>query len=167
MSRVEAPDKFKEQLYALYAAYLKVQQPLSADDLGAARSGAELFRKALEQADMSLVQGEAHALWMQYYSALQRDIEKIDKAGNIALAREAFERVSQSMYELVMRIGVRGPEPVILFRCPMAFENRGAIWLQSTDQPRNPYFGAMMLRCQDLIDTLYAGSGGTGENRDE
>ena len=27
----------------------------------------------------------------------------------------------------------------------MAFENRGAIWLQSTDQPRNPYYGSMML----------------------
>ena len=85
MSRVEAPDKFKEQLYALFAAYLEVQQPLSADNLGGARSGAELFRKALEQADMSLVQGEAHALWMQYYSALQGDIEKIARAGNIVL----------------------------------------------------------------------------------
>ena len=34
--------------------------------------------------------------------------------------------------------------------CPMAFDNRGAAWLQIEEVKANPYFGASMLRCGTL-----------------
>jgi Cu(I)/Ag(I) efflux system membrane fusion protein len=35
--------------------------------------------------------------------------------------------------------------------CPMARDGEGASWLQREAELRNPYFGAMMLRCGDIV----------------
>jgi len=36
----------------------------------------------------------------------------------------------------------------------MAFDNRGAPWLQNFKQIDNPYFGASMLRCGEIKKTM-------------
>jgi len=36
----------------------------------------------------------------------------------------------------------------------MAFNNRGANWLQGTPEIQNPYFGAAMFRCGSLTETI-------------
>jgi Cu(I)/Ag(I) efflux system membrane fusion protein len=38
--------------------------------------------------------------------------------------------------------------------CPMAFENAGAYWLQTDRAISNPYFGARMLRCGEIRDSI-------------
>ena len=34
---------------------------------------------------------------------------------------------------------------------------RGAAWLQAGEEPRNPYFGATMLRCVDEVERIAGG----------
>ena len=36
----------------------------------------------------------------------------------------------------------------------MAFDNKGAAWLQATREISNPYFGSAMLRCGRVRKTL-------------
>jgi YHS domain-containing protein len=36
----------------------------------------------------------------------------------------------------------------------MAFDNRGASWLQRGDAINNPYFGQAMLRCGEIKETI-------------
>ena len=36
----------------------------------------------------------------------------------------------------------------------MAFDGRGAAWLQAGDEVRNPYFGAAMIRCATEVDRI-------------
>jgi Cu(I)/Ag(I) efflux system membrane fusion protein len=36
----------------------------------------------------------------------------------------------------------------------MAFDNRGADWLQNDDQTLNPYFGQMMLKCGGVKEVI-------------
>ena len=36
----------------------------------------------------------------------------------------------------------------------MAYEDRGADWLQNNTDLKNPYFGAMMLHCGELKETM-------------
>ena len=35
--------------------------------------------------------------------------------------------------------------------CPMAFNNKGAYWVQKTGEIINPYHGMMMLHCGDKV----------------
>ena len=38
----------------------------------------------------------------------------------------------------------------------MAFDGKGADWLQQGTEISNPYFGAAMPRCGDIVDTIEA-----------
>ncbi|MCE7909965.1 MAG: DUF3347 domain-containing protein, partial [Candidatus Omnitrophica bacterium COP1] len=40
--------------------------------------------------------------------------------------------------------------------CPMAFDNKGAYWIQTGDIIANPYFGSKMLRCGEIRKTYPA-----------
>jgi Cu(I)/Ag(I) efflux system membrane fusion protein len=39
----------------------------------------------------------------------------------------------------------------------MAFDNKGAYWLQDSEEIANPYFGAAMLRCGEKAGELGKG----------
>jgi Cu(I)/Ag(I) efflux system membrane fusion protein len=41
-------------------------------------------------------------------------------------------------------------------RCPMAFDGRGATWLQTTPEVSNPYFGDVMPKCGEVTRVLSA-----------
>lgn len=38
--------------------------------------------------------------------------------------------------------------------CPMAFDNKGAVWVSSTKEVRNPYFGEKMLNCGEVKEII-------------
>jgi Cu(I)/Ag(I) efflux system membrane fusion protein len=50
----------------------------------------------------------------------------------------------------VERLGADLQGPVFELYCPMAFNNKGAAWLQPDKEIRNPYFGAQMLSCGEV-----------------
>lgn len=64
---------------------------------------------------------------------------------NITQLRAAFEDLSTAM-QIAVEKGLIS-ESVNKAFCPMAFDNRGAYWLQKGDVINNPYFGSQMLRC--------------------
>ncbi len=72
--------------------------------------------------------------------------------------RSAFALLSDELLVLVRSFGLGEGEQVFELHCPMAFEGRGASWLQRDDQVRNPYYGATMLKCADRV-TVVGGEG--------
>ena len=46
------------------------------------------------------------------------------------------------------------PSTIYIQKCPMANNNKGAIWLSTDEEIRNPYYGDAMLTCGSVIDTL-------------
>jgi Cu(I)/Ag(I) efflux system membrane fusion protein len=38
--------------------------------------------------------------------------------------------------------------------CPMAFDFKGALWLQRAAEIDNPFFGAAMLRCGEVRESF-------------
>jgi membrane fusion protein, copper/silver efflux system len=73
-----------------------------------------------------------------------------DRAGSIADIEEAralFEIWAKAAIEATQTFGHANPKGYYIASCPMAFDWRGAEWLQSSPEINNPYFGASMLRC--------------------
>ena len=62
--------------------------------------------------------------------------------------------LSDEMIVLAKAFGFGDAGSVYLVHCPMAFQNRGASWLQDNDLVANPYYGATMLRCADRVEEL-------------
>jgi hypothetical protein len=67
-------------------------------------------------------------------------------AADIATARLAYHKLSEGMIAW-LAAHPEQREGLILVHCPMTFTNEGAYWVQRSGQLRNPYEGAMMLRC--------------------
>ena len=73
---------------------------------------------------------------------------------NIDQQREAFQTLSEMMYEKLVTEGA----DVTVYKqfCPMAFDNQGGYWLSSEEEILNPYFGQSMLKCGRVDETLAA-----------
>jgi len=150
----EVPDEYRKQLWGVVQKYLLLQGALASDDKdGAARASGETL-EALSAVDMSLLSGEAHNVWMDNSMKMKAALNKIKEAEGIEPMREGFEGLSNELIVVVEQFGVYGAKTLYKFHCPMAFDNKGADWLQMDKDTRNPYFGASMLECGQVIEEI-------------
>lgn len=132
---------------SLVDAYLDVQSGLAADDLSAARSGAEAYIVAFGSASQSLDPDK-----------MLPEARAIAAATEISSARVSFEGLTRQIVNLVNYMGLQNEELALyLASCPMAFDGKGAQWVQSSEAIANPYFGSQMLRCGSVQQRI-AGS---------
>jgi Cu(I)/Ag(I) efflux system membrane fusion protein len=82
---------------------------------------------------------------------------EMDAGENMESIREAFHPLSQSMIKAAKSFH-HGSVINEAF-CPMAFDNSGASWLQTSEKIGNPYFGSKMLRCGTLKNKFGDGHG--------
>jgi membrane fusion protein, copper/silver efflux system len=132
----------------LFKAYFATGTALAADDHPAAISEAARTRKALEAA--------ADHLPEKPREAAADALARLSKAKDLAAARVPFEPLSEAMTAIVLEVGAGDAGPIYPAFCPMAFDDRGARWLQGGEVLANPYFGSEMLRCGDLGEPVVA-----------
>jgi len=145
---------FRKQLGGVVESYLRVQTALSRDDLGQAQAAALASVEVLSSVDMSLLEGEAHMAWMPALKEIQASLDGMSQAESIDQGRRAFDIFSQALTRAVRVFGAMSSKPVYVIHCPMAFNFRGASWLQDSEEVRNPYFGSEMLECGAVRETL-------------
>lgn len=124
-------------------AYLRLSLRLSSDDFAGAKAAAAKVGEA------------ATAVSSQQAAQIKTAAGEIAAATDIAAQRAAFEQASNALIAQVETAGNPLPRILYVARCPMAFNNRGARWLQDSSAIRNPYFGASMLTCGS-VDAQYA-----------
>lgn len=123
---------------SLLPTYFKLQAALAADDLAGAKDAVRA---------MMQVTGHAGPLPELLHGLLSA--EKLD-----ALREPAFAQLSNAMIAALKKEPAELEVAVIQMHCPMAANNRGADWLQATEELRNPYFGARMLTCGEMVERL-------------
>ncbi len=155
-----APEAFQTQLRGVFDAYLELEDALASDELEKAAAAVKRVADMLAAVDMTLLGGEAHGRWMEHLQALQPALEEAGKASDIKALRTSFAKVSDALVKPVRAFGIGEGHPVYELHCPMAFENKGANWLQADKTVRNPYFGKSMLTCGEVVGLV------TGPERD-
>jgi Cu(I)/Ag(I) efflux system membrane fusion protein len=146
-------DDAKTALAAVYDRYLDLKDALVADKAGKARKALLKFKTDLESVDMTLFNDDAHMLFMSEREKILGHIPEKKKLTDIEDSRAAFEHVSNGMITLAKAFSPQDGTFYIQ-HCPMAFNNKGADWISRDHEIRNPYFGASMLTCGDVTDTL-------------
>lgn len=144
------PDAFVWALKPVYASYLEAQEALAADDIERFLRASRDLNAAIGSVQEIGLVGEPLTHWRRAASRLRVDEDIID----IEVARTRFQSMSESVIMLQQRFGHHGTETWHLAYCPMAFEFKGAEWLQRGTQVNNPYFGASMLRCGQIRDNF-------------
>jgi len=151
---LEVPDEFREQIWAMVEEYMLVQKALASDDTSGSAGATSRVLDALSKVDMALVTDEAHDLWMGHASTMRAALDKMKAAETIEPARKAFEALSNELIAVVGTLGLPKGRTLCRAHCPMAFDNKGADWLQRDADIRNPYFGASMLKCGGVTDVI-------------
>jgi len=102
---------------------------------------------------MSLLKGKNHLDWMKMIKLIKEPGQKLTQAADIEVARIQFEFLTKSVTLAIQKFGTRS-KTVYRLHCPMAFDGKGAFWLQKNKETRNPYFGESMLTCADSTEEL-------------
>ncbi|MDQ8005824.1 MAG: DUF3347 domain-containing protein [Pedobacter sp.] len=128
-----------DKLNAVYQQYLLLSNALINSDLATAKEAS----MALELGAKALKEGEK----MADFAA------KITAASDIEVQRTLFSNLSNEMIAKVKAIGLQSGEVYVEY-CPMALNDKGASWLSSKKEVKNPYYGESMLDCGEIKETL-------------
>ena len=160
------PAAFEQQIGELLRAYYDVADALADDGFEQAHAAMARVQAQLASVDAAPLNETQRAQWIQIREPLSAGVERFLAADGIEPARAAFDPVSGQLAQAVRRFGSGGDTPVHVMHCPMAFDNRGADWLQPEAQVKNPYYGARMLRCGSATETIAGSAGGaSGQNQ--
>jgi Cu(I)/Ag(I) efflux system membrane fusion protein len=159
---------FIAQLDNVYDRYFQIQEALSHDNHEAAVRIADEIIESLKNVDMKLLEGEKHDRWMTIAGDIKLSAQRMASSETIKQARTGFKGLSDIIILLAGQFGSSGKQPVLLYRCPMAFGNSGADWLQNKEGTENPYFGSAMFRCgSQEKDLTHGGDRNTGDHQHE
>tara|TARA_R110000737_G_scaffold2923_8_gene8980 strand:+ start:301024 stop:302826 length:1803 start_codon:yes stop_codon:yes gene_type:complete len=137
------PDEFIESLHPVYTAYLDAQEQLANDDLGGFLDTAKALSTIVASVQVTGLFGEQLGAWKAAANKLRisSPITTMDEA------RSIFEQMSGAILDLQSRFGNPTGELLYTAHCPMAFDFKGADWVQRGTEIKNPYYGSEMHRC--------------------
>jgi Cu(I)/Ag(I) efflux system membrane fusion protein len=152
--KMELPVSYSNALNKLFTSYFKIQTALAGDNAKAAATEFAAMGSALSNLDMGTLSHEAHAAWMPWSADIKKLILAPDTRSDIAAIRVSFDQLSELLSKATQQFKLNTPVEYFRFHCPMAFDNRGADWFQNDDNLKNPYYGAAMLKCGSLTETI-------------
>lgn len=151
---LDVPTAFRQQLDRLVSPYLATSEGLAADDLAAATTGVQQLHQTLNSIDSSSLDAAVGERWQVEQKSLSSITGRLSQAKDLDSLRSAFALLSEEMLAIQRTFGFQSANQLFELHCPMAFDGRGATWLQTSDAVRNPYYGASMLRCADRVESL-------------
>jgi Cu(I)/Ag(I) efflux system membrane fusion protein len=149
-----ADASFFEELVPVFDTYFKAQAALADDDFALARLELADLDSVILAVDDGALEDHAKHQWTEFKDAIHDKAQHAHHWSDIKAARKAFEPISMNMLQIERTYGHLGEAPYYEVFCPMAFDNKGASWLQNHDTVDNPYFGSMMLRCGEVRETF-------------
>lgn len=131
----------QESINQVIASYLKIKNALVATDAEAASTAAK---------ELVVIVGESQD---ELAKEIHLQAERIAESKNTEFQREHFNMLSEKVYSLLKTTRTTG-EKLYKQYCPMAFNNKGAYWLSTEKEIKNPYFGDKMLHCGSVKEEL-------------
>ncbi len=144
---------FIVQLNTVFEKYIDLKDAFVQSDIKKTKRTAGVMEKSLASVDFKLLTGDAITQWMNLTGTLNYLLKNIQSSDDMEGQRKDFSTLSSEFYKAIKKFGLMGKTAYYQF-CPMAFNGKGAFWLSSTEEIRNPYFGDRMLTCGDTRETL-------------
>ena len=129
-------------------SYLKMKDALVASDA----SQVSAFAKATSEKLKAISTDDLGTMEKQH---LTKSIEMLDAVANndnLENQRAHFVILNENIVPIAMSI--KNSINYYIQKCPMANNNKGAVWLSMEEEIRNPYYGDAMLTCGSVIDSL-------------
>jgi hypothetical protein len=132
----------QKQLTQLLSHYYNIKDALVSGDGNTASSMAVGFIKITNTVDYKLI-SEGNI------NALLKDATHISETKDIKKQRAYFFNLSNNMATLAKAMKL-STQPIYQAYCPM----KKATWLSKEKAIKNPYYGAEMLTCGEVVETI-------------
>lgn len=129
-------------------SYLKMKDAFVASDAGQVSTFAKATSKKLKEISTS-------DLGKMEKQHLTKSIEMLDAIANndiLENQRSHFVILNENIVPIAMSI--QNLTNYYIQKCPMANNNKGAVWLSTEEEIKNPYYGDAMLTCGSVIESL-------------
>lgn len=133
-------------------SYLELQKSLSRDKFKRASENGKALTSSFKRHMDELKKSYPNFNEWEKLAALSK---RIEDSKTIEEIRKEFSSLSESFIRFLKlgnQNGVNGD--FFVYRCPMAFDFKGARWIQSRKGTENPYFGRIMFKCGTMVDTI-------------
>lgn len=139
---------FKKSLSKLYDVYDKISKELSKDSIKSLKTSSEALATLLQEIKADEEDSKTAEFWNSKSKEIELALNVLKTSTSLKGARKNFEPLSIAMIETVQSLGTI--DDINLAFCPMAFNDKGAYWLQKSNEVENPYFGSQMFHCGDI-----------------
>ncbi|RPJ16764.1 MAG: DUF3347 domain-containing protein [Desulfobacteraceae bacterium] len=137
-------EKFDEKMQPILAEYLKIVDTLASDKTEGVVDSAKKIETLAGTLSPSLVTGEHASHYKSIPGKISDAARRTAQGKDISSVRAAIVDLSKPM---VMWASMSKPSGINVIYCSM---NPGS-WLQKGNKIRNPYYGAKMLTCGEII----------------
>jgi Cu(I)/Ag(I) efflux system membrane fusion protein len=148
------PEQLAAELARALDYYFVIQDKLARDRAEGVADAARALASAVKAMQKVSVPDRPH-FWHKLgepLTTLEKESASLAAANDFAAMRLAFGNLSVAFRELTRATGIPPgyPYDVLAFHCPMFLQDQGgAVWLQTSDEVRNPYMGSAMPGCFD------------------
>ncbi len=139
-----AENSFDETMNKITVEYLKIKDTLTNDKTENVKTNAKEIVSLAKKLDVKNVMGEHKDHFKKLPENISASAKTLSKAKNIKAMRKAFNDLSKPM---AMWATIVKPAGINVAYCSM---NPGS-WLQTGKEIRNPYYGASMLKCGEIV----------------
>jgi len=148
---------FNQSFDQLLSAYLQVKDALVASDTNLVNKAAAELLVAADSLKTEEIKGDStgalKATAKDFALTINGSAKGILGEVDIENKRKDFELITDALYNLIRTVKYSGKKVYYNF-CPMAFNDKGAYWMSTESEIRNPYFGNKMLTCGNVTDSL-------------
>ncbi|MCH2488551.1 MAG: efflux RND transporter periplasmic adaptor subunit [Flavobacteriales bacterium] len=142
-------EAFQQRFKKVINPYLQMKDAFVASDPEQVAKYALITKRSMESLNTNTLgkMEQAHLMTsIQMLEAITENESLENQRAHFVLLNENLVPVVSNLHGLNKTLYVQ--------RCPMANNNKGAVWLSTEKDIRNPYFGDQMLSCGSVVDTL-------------
>lgn len=129
-------------------SYLKMKDAFVASDAGQVFA----FAKTTSEKLKTISTDDLGTMEKQHLTKSIEMLDAIANNDNLENQRAHFVILNENIVPIAMSI--ENSTNYYIQKCPMANNNKGAVWLSMEEEIRNPYYGDAMLTCGSVIDSL-------------
>lgn len=140
---------FQQEFLPALVPYLKMKDALIQSDNKQVTVFAKTMLAILKNNNVS----DLGKIEKEFFIKSRDMLENITKKEALEDQRAYFATLNENVVKLISGFD-NLEKPFYVQKCPMANTNKGAVWISTEKEIRNPYFGDAMLTCGSVIDTI-------------
>lgn len=142
----------KATLQVVYDNYFALKDALVGSNSTLAAAKAVTLLTSIDKVQMDKLDMDVHMVWMKVVDKIKADSKSISDSKDLVKQRKHFISLSNNIYSLMK---VSKLDTAVFYQfCPMANDGKGANWLSTENQVKNPYYGSAMMSCGKTVETL-------------